>query len=48
MRQYEIATLPTLVLLNSDGKVLGKVEGYSNEGPAEVITWIEKVSTKTK
>jgi thiol:disulfide interchange protein len=48
LHQYHIdqSGYPTVILLNPDGKILGQLEGYSGERPADVITWIEKLRTK--
>jgi thioredoxin-related protein len=42
--QYGIdrSGFPTVVLLNPDGKILDQLEGYSGEGPADIIAWVEK------
>ena len=42
--QYGIdrSGFPTVVLLDPDGKVLDRLEGYSGEGPTEIIAWVEK------
>lgn len=39
---------PTVVLLNPDGKILGQLEGYSDEGPADIIAWVEKLRGKSR
>jgi len=48
MHQYGIdrSGFPTVVLLNPDGKILGQLEGYSGEGPADIIAWVEKLRGK--
>jgi len=46
LRQYEIEQLPTVVLLNPDGKILGKLEGYAGEGAEDVVAWVEKLCGK--
>ncbi len=38
---------PTVVLLNPEGKILGQLEGYSDEGPADVIAWVERLRGKS-
>ena len=38
---------PTVVLLNPDGKILGQLEGYAEEGPADMIAWVEKLRPKS-
>jgi len=45
--QHGVQSLPTLVLLDPDGKVLGKLQGYAGEGPTEMIASIEKLIGKT-
>jgi protein disulfide-isomerase len=37
---------PTVVLLDPDGKILGQLEGYGGEQPADIIAWIEKLRAK--
>lgn len=37
---------PTVILLSPDGKILGELQGYGGEGPAEIIAWVEKLRTK--
>jgi thioredoxin-related protein len=34
---------PTVVLLDSNGKKLGQLEGYGGETSASVIAWVEKL-----
>ena len=46
MHQYSIGGFPTVILLNSDGKLLGQLGGYAGEGPAEIIAWVEKLCGK--
>jgi len=46
MHQYSIGGFPTVILLNSDGKILGQLGGYAGEGPAEIIAWVEKLCGK--
>jgi len=43
--QYHIdqSGYPTVVLLNPDGKILGQLEGYADEGPSDIIAWVEKL-----
>ena len=48
MRQYQIEQLPTVVLLNPEGKILGRLEGYAGEGAEELVTWVEKLSPKSQ
>lgn len=47
-QQYDIdrSGFPTVVLLDPDGKILGQLEGYDGERPADIIAWIEKLRTK--
>jgi thioredoxin-related protein len=47
-QKYDIdrSGFPTVVLLNPDGKILGQLEGYGGERPADIIAWIEKLRTK--
>jgi thioredoxin-related protein len=47
-QQYDIerSGYPTIVLLNSNGKVLGRLEGYAGETPADMIAWVEKAKKK--
>jgi thioredoxin-related protein len=49
MHQYGIDNggFPTVILLNPDGKVLGQLEGYGGERPADVIAWVEKLCGKS-
>ena len=48
LHQYSIerSGYPTVVLLDPDGKILGQLEGYAGERPADIIAWIEKLRTK--
>jgi thioredoxin-related protein len=47
--RYDIAKsgYPTVVLLNPNGKILGQLEGYADEGPADIIAWVEKLRGKS-
>ena len=47
--QYEIekSGYPTIILLSPNGKILGQLEGYSDEGPADIIAWVEKLRGKS-
>jgi len=47
--QYGIdrSGFPTVILLDPDGKILGQLEGYSGERPADIIAWVEKLRTKS-
>lgn len=47
--QYEIekSGYPTVVLLSPDGKNLGQLEGYGDDGPADIIAWVEKLRGKS-
>jgi protein disulfide-isomerase len=49
MHQYDIekSGFPTVILLNPDGKILGQLEGYSGERPADIIAWVEKLRGKS-
>jgi protein disulfide-isomerase len=49
MQQYGIekSGYPTVILLNPDGKILGQLEGYSGELPADIIAWVEKLCGKS-
>jgi protein disulfide-isomerase len=49
MHQYEIekSGFPTVILLNPDGKILGQLEGYSGEQPADIIAWVERLRGKS-
>jgi protein disulfide-isomerase len=49
MHQYSIdkSGFPTVILLNPDGKILGQLEGYSGERPADIIAWVEKLRGKS-
>ena len=38
---------PTVILLDPDGKILGQLEGYSGERPADMIAWVEKLRRKS-
>jgi thioredoxin-related protein len=44
-KQYGIEDkgYPTIVVLGSDGKVLGEFSGYRGEGPAEFIAKVDKL-----
>jgi thioredoxin-related protein len=49
MHQYSIdkSGYPTVILLNPDGKILGQLEGYGGERPADIIAWVEKLRGKS-
>jgi protein disulfide-isomerase len=49
MHQYDIekSGYPTVILLNPDGKILGQLEGYGGERPADIIAWVEKLRGKS-
>jgi thioredoxin-related protein len=49
MHQYGIdnSGFPTVILLNPAGKVLGQLEGYGGERPADIIAWVEKLCGKS-
>lgn len=38
---------PTVILLSPAGKILGQLEGYSGERPADIIAWVEKLCGKS-
>jgi thioredoxin-related protein len=48
MYQYGIdkSGYPTVILLDPDGKILGQLEGYGGERPADIIAWVEKLCGK--
>jgi len=43
--QYDIQGYPTLVVLNKDGKEIGRQVGYSKGGPKAFIAKLEKFKT---
>jgi thioredoxin-related protein len=47
--QYGIdnSGFPTVILLSPDGKILGQLEGYGGERPADIIAWVEKLCGKS-
>ncbi len=47
-KQYGIerSGFPTVVLLDPNGKILGQLEGYNGEKPADMIAWVEKLRKK--
>ena len=49
LHQYGIdnSGFPTVILLNPDGKILGQLEGYGGERPADIIAWVEKLRGKS-
>jgi protein disulfide-isomerase len=49
MHEYGIdnSGFPTVILLNPDGKILGQLEGYGGERPADIIAWVEKLRGKS-
>lgn len=49
LHQYGIdnSGFPTVILLNPDGKILGQLDGYSGERPADIIAWVEKLCGKS-
>ena len=49
LHQYDVdkSGFPTVILLDPDGKARGQLEGYSGEGPGDLIAWIEKVRAKS-
>jgi thioredoxin-related protein len=38
---------PTVVLLDPSGKILGQLEGYGGQQPADIIAWVEKLRPKS-
>jgi thioredoxin-related protein len=38
---------PTVILLSPEGKILGQMEGYGGQRPADIISWIEKLRGKS-
>jgi protein disulfide-isomerase len=44
-QQYGIerSGFPTVILLGPEGKILGQLEGYGGERPADIIAWVEKL-----
>lgn len=38
---------PTVILLDPNGKILGQMEGYGGERPADIIAWVEKLRPKS-
>jgi protein disulfide-isomerase len=38
---------PTVILLSPEGKILGQLEGYGGERPADIIAWVEKLCGKS-
>jgi thioredoxin-related protein len=49
MHEYGIdnSGFPTVILLNPEGKILGQLEGYGGERPADIIAWVEKLCGKS-
>ena len=49
MHQYGIdkSGYPTVILLDPGGRILGQLEGYSGERPADIIAWVEKLRGKS-
>ena len=47
-KQYDIerSGYPTVILLDPNGKVLDRLEGYSGETSADMIAWVEKAKKK--
>jgi len=43
--QYKIEGFPTLIVLDKDGKEIGRQEGYAKGGPAAFIAKLEKFKT---
>ncbi len=40
-KQYRVEGFPTLILLDSEGKLLQQASGYFRGGPQAFITWVE-------
>jgi thioredoxin-related protein len=49
LHQYGVdkSGYPTVILLSPDGKILGQLEGYGGERPADITAWVEKLRTKS-
>lgn len=47
-KEYKITGYPTIIVLDKDGKEVGREVGYSGESPAEYIKKIEGFLAKTK
>jgi thioredoxin-related protein len=45
-KQYNIDGYPAVILLDPNGKSLGRLDGYNGENAADVIAWIEKLGKK--
>jgi thioredoxin-related protein len=46
--QYKVELYPTIVILDKNGKELGRLEDYNDETPAEYIKKLETVLAKAK
>jgi len=46
--EYKIKAFPSIVILDKNGKEVGREEGYFGESPAEYIKKIETILAKTK
>ena len=46
-KEYKVSGFPTLVLLDSNGKEIGRQEGYSKGGPPAFIKQIEEWKEKS-
>lgn len=46
LHKYGVGGYPMVILLDPDGKVLGQLEGYGGERPADIIAWVEKLRAK--
>jgi protein disulfide-isomerase len=45
-RRYKVEGYPTVVMLAPNGKVLGQLNGYEDQRPADVIAWMQKLKKK--
>ncbi|HEY4953226.1 MAG TPA: thioredoxin family protein, partial [Verrucomicrobiae bacterium] len=45
-KKYDVEGFPTFLLLNQDGKELGRQTGYSANGMDDLITQLGKLSKK--
>lgn len=47
-KEYNINAYPTIIILNKNGKELGRERGYGGQSPEEYIKLIEKYVAKAK
>ena len=47
-KQYDVNGFPTILLLNAEGKELGRVIGYEGDSPDAYIKQLEKIIAKQK